>query len=69
VDALHAQVTGARAKIGNITFANSDTAWDAYAHAAMAEGVRAVGELLGLDTVVEGRKPWYTRFLKRLSKN
>jgi spermidine dehydrogenase len=36
-----------KAKIGNIAFANSDTGWDAYAHTAMSEAVRAVGELTG----------------------
>jgi spermidine dehydrogenase len=35
-----------RARIGNIAIANSDAAWDAYAHAAMDEAYRAVGELL-----------------------
>jgi len=34
-----------RTKIGNIAFANSDTAWDAYAHSAMSEAVRAVTEI------------------------
>ncbi len=57
----------AKARLGNIAFANSDTAWDAYAHAAMEEGVRAVGELLG-TAPVEVRQPWYLRFLRRFSK-
>ena len=35
-----------QAPLGNIAFANSDTAWDAYAHAAMGEAIRAVGQLL-----------------------
>jgi spermidine dehydrogenase len=35
-----------RARIGNIAIANSDAAWTAYAHAAMDEACRAVGELL-----------------------
>ena len=35
-----------RARVGNIAIANSDAAWDAYAHAAMDEAHRAVGELL-----------------------
>jgi spermidine dehydrogenase len=35
-----------RARTGNIAIANSDAAWDAYAHAAMDEAYRAVGELL-----------------------
>jgi len=34
-----------RARIGRIAFANSDTAGEAYAHAAMAEGVRAVHDI------------------------
>lgn len=32
-------------RVGNIVFANSDTAFDAYAHAAMSEALRAVGQL------------------------
>ncbi len=35
----------ARTKVGNVTIANSDAAWDAYAHAAIDEAWRAVGEL------------------------
>ena len=35
-----------RARVGNIAIANSDAAWDAYAHAAMDEAHRAVSELL-----------------------
>ncbi|WP_454255929.1 NAD(P)-binding protein [Pseudomonas sp. Marseille-Q8238] len=35
----------ARQKVGNVTIANSDAAWDAYAHAAIDEAWRAVGEL------------------------
>jgi spermidine dehydrogenase len=65
VERMQAQLAGARAKLGNIVFANSDTAWDAYAHSAMAEAVRAVGELLG-TAPVEVRQPWYIRFLRRL---
>jgi spermidine dehydrogenase len=65
VERMQAQLAGARAKLGNIVFANSDTAWDAYAHSAMAEAVRAVGELLG-SAPVEVRQPWYLRFLRRL---
>ncbi|MGD9599208.1 MAG: FAD-dependent oxidoreductase [Steroidobacteraceae bacterium] len=37
----------ARARMGGIAFANSDSAWKAYAHAAIDEARRAVGELLG----------------------
>lgn len=35
----------ARTKVGNVTIANSDAAWSAYAHAAIDEAWRAVGEL------------------------
>lgn len=35
----------AKKPIGKIAFANSDTAFDAYAHAAIAEAARAVGEV------------------------
>jgi spermidine dehydrogenase len=35
-----------RARVGNVAIANSDAAWDAYAHAAMDEAHRAVSELL-----------------------
>jgi spermidine dehydrogenase len=68
VERMQAGLAGARARIGNIVFANSDTAWDAYAHAAMSEAVRAVGELLG-TAPLEVRQPWYSRFLRRFSKN
>ncbi|MEZ5531361.1 MAG: FAD-dependent oxidoreductase [Steroidobacteraceae bacterium] len=37
----------ARSRLGGIAFANSDSAWAAYAHAAIDEAHRAVGELLG----------------------
>ena len=67
VEDMQGRSPRARAKLGNIAFANSDTAWDAYAHSAMAEGVRAVGELLGAPPA-EVRQPWYTRFLRRFSK-
>ena len=36
----------ARARVGRVTIANSDAAWDPYAHAAIAEAHRAVNELL-----------------------
>ena len=36
----------ARARIGRVAIANSDAAWDPYAHAAITEAHRAVGELL-----------------------
>jgi len=35
----------ARTRVGNVTIANSDAAWDAYAHAAIDQAWRAVGEL------------------------
>ena len=35
----------ARSKVGNVAIANSDAAWDAYAHAAIDQAVRAVREL------------------------
>ncbi len=65
---MQAQIAAARAKLGNIVFANSDTAWDAYAHSAMEEAVRAVGELLGA-VPAQTQQPWYGRFLKRFSKS
>ena len=68
VEQMQAQLAGAKARLGNIVFANSDTAWDAYAHSAMEEAVRAVGELLG-TAPMEVRQPWYTRFLRRLQKS
>ena len=37
----------ARTRFGNIAFANSDSEWAAYAHAAIDQAHRAVGELLG----------------------
>jgi spermidine dehydrogenase len=68
VEQMQAGIGAARAKLGNIAFANSDTAWDAYAHAAMEEAVRAVGELLGAAPA-QTHQPWYIRFLKRFSKS
>ncbi|MGB4073327.1 NAD(P)-binding protein [Pseudomonas sp.] len=35
----------ARQKVGNVSIANSDAAWSAYAHAAIDEAARAVNEL------------------------
>jgi spermidine dehydrogenase len=35
----------ARQPMGNVTIANSDAAWDAYAHAAIDEAARAVEQL------------------------
>ncbi len=37
----------ARRRVGRIAFANADAAWDPYAHAAIDEAHRAVGELAG----------------------
>jgi spermidine dehydrogenase len=37
----------ARARVGSIAFANSDSAWEAFAHVAIEEGHRAASELLG----------------------
>lgn len=55
-----------RAKVGNIAFGNSDTAWDAYAHSAMSEAVRAVGDLTG-EPPPSPKPRWYQRFLSRLT--
>ena len=52
VEAMSGRQEAMKAKLGAIAFANSDTGWDAYAHTAMAEAVRAVGELIG-----EGPQP------------
>ncbi|KAB2851088.1 MAG: NAD(P)-binding protein [Hyphomicrobiaceae bacterium] len=45
--ALEPKQKAMKEKIGQIAFASSDTGWDAYAHTAMEEAVRAVKELLG----------------------
>jgi spermidine dehydrogenase len=58
VEAMAKAADAMKAKLGNIVFANSDTGWDAYAHTAMQEAVRAIGELTGL-TAGEGPAPWY----------
>ena len=34
-------------RAGRVAFANSDAGWDPYAHAAIDQAHRAVGELLG----------------------
>jgi spermidine dehydrogenase len=47
VEGVQKAADSAKSKLGSIAFANSDTGWDAYAHTAMAEAVRAVGELTG----------------------
>lgn len=47
VDAMEKAGAAMKARIGNIVFASSDTAWDAYAHSAMSEAARAVAELIG----------------------
>jgi spermidine dehydrogenase len=46
VEEMEANIPMGRARVGRIAFANSDTAWSAYAHSAMSEGHRAVSELL-----------------------
>ena len=67
VEQMQARLGLARAKLGNIVFANSDTAWDAYTHSAMEEATRAVAELLG-TAPPQGQQPWYIRFLRRFQK-
>jgi spermidine dehydrogenase len=44
-DALAPRQKAVKKKIGRIAFASSDTAWNAYAHSAMSEALRAVDEL------------------------
>ncbi len=46
----------ARASVGRVAIANSDAAWDPYAHAAIAEAHRAVGELLDSAASSEHRQ-------------
>jgi spermidine dehydrogenase len=50
--ALEPKQKAMKERIGGIAFASSDTGWDAYAHTAMEEAVRAVKELTG-----ETKKP------------
>ena len=45
VDKIEADKPLMQQRLGNIVFANSDTAWDAYAHSAMSEALRAVSQL------------------------
>ncbi len=45
-DAFEAIKTAAKRPFGKIAFGSSDTAWDAYAHAAIAEARRAVDDAL-----------------------
>jgi spermidine dehydrogenase len=66
VDGMQKQQDTMRAKIGNIAFGNSDTAWDAYAHSAMSEAVRAVADLTG-DAPPAAKPRWYQRFLARIT--
>jgi spermidine dehydrogenase len=47
VEAGEASAETARKPIGRIVLANSDTGWDAYAHTAIAEAARAIGEITG----------------------
>ena len=44
----------AHARVGRVAIANSDAAWDPYAHAAIAEAYRAVNELLGWSHANKG---------------
>jgi spermidine dehydrogenase len=46
-DAFALKQAAAKKPFGRIAFGSSDTAWDAYAHAAIAEAKRAVGEVVG----------------------
>ena len=47
VEASEKLMDQGRARAGNISFASSDTAWDAYAHSAIAEAARAATEAAG----------------------
>ncbi len=67
VEAMTAKQEVMKKKIGNIAFANSDTGWDAYAHTAMAEAVRAIGELTG-EAPPPYRPRWFERFQMRFGK-
>ena len=44
VDDAETSIVRARSKVGRVTIANSDASWQAYAHAAIDEAHRAVGE-------------------------
>ena len=44
-DEAHGSMRQARRPVGNVTIANSDAGWSAYAHAAIDQAHRAVGEL------------------------
>lgn len=46
-EAIETTPVAARARAGRVVFANSDAAWDPYAHAAIDEAQRSVHELLG----------------------
>ena len=46
-DEADAEMKLARRPVGRVTIANSDASWSAYAHAAIDEAYRAVGELKG----------------------
>jgi spermidine dehydrogenase len=43
-DAAEASMVRARSKVGRVTIANADAGWQAYAHTAIDEAHRAVGE-------------------------
>lgn len=66
VDGMQKQQDAMRARIGSIAIGNSDTAWDAYAHSAMSEAVRAVADLTG-DAPPAAKPRWYQRFLARIT--
>ena len=46
-DEVRTTMARARRRLGDVTIANSDAGWSAYAHAAIDEAYRAVGELRG----------------------
>lgn len=48
-DEVERIIDQARKPIGNITIANSDSDWNPYAHAAIDQAWRAVGELTGKE--------------------
>ncbi|HEX7373775.1 MAG TPA: hypothetical protein VF277_02300, partial [Steroidobacteraceae bacterium] len=44
-DSAHAAMLRARSPVGRVAIANSDAGWSAYAHAAIDQAYRAVGDL------------------------
>jgi len=63
VEDMQGRATAARAKLGNIVFANSDTACPLRHGRSRARGWRTAGR-----PPAEVRQPWYTRFMRRFSK-